>query len=381
MRTPIYLDYCATTPMHADVRAAMVRALESDFGNPSSLHWAGRVAAELIEQSRAAVAGALGCQPDEIYFTSGATEADNLAVLGVLRQYPPARAHLIISAIEHHAILHAAEQLVREGYALTVLPVDSQGLVDPDAVQDALRPNTVLISIMAVNNEVGAIQPLEAIGRIAHEQSILFHTDAVQGLACLDLDLAQLPVDLLSLSAHKAYGPKGIGALYVRQGVTLAPLAYGGPQERRLRPGTENVPGIVGLGAAVRHVSRRRDETRSHLRALRRQLIAGLHARVPGLVVNGPTTACAPHVISASFPGASAEMMLIRLSQAGIAVSMGSACTSTDIKPSHVLLAMGLPLDQIDGTLRLSLGEPTTPAEVETFLTVVAEVAAASIMA
>ena len=371
MDSGIYLDYCATTPVHPEVRSAMLAVLEDDFGNPSSMHWAGRRAGELVSQARSEVAAAIGASPLEIYFTSGATEADNLALLGVLRRYEPGKAHLITTAVEHHAILHAAAQLEKEGYAVTVLPVDSQGLVDPQAVQNAVRPDTVLISVMLVNNETGAIQPVAEIGSIAQEKGILLHTDAVQGMGLLDVNVDTLKADLLSLSAHKIYGPKGIGALYVRRATALQPLAFGGPQEQSLRPGTENVPGIVGLGAAIRLTREHKAEERARLSDLRAALIDGLAEDVPGAVINGPAHQVAPHVVSVSFPGADGEMMLIRLNAEGIAVSLGSACNSKSIEPSHVLTAMGLPREELDGSLRISMGYPTTESELDRFLAVI----------
>lgn len=371
MNPRTYLDYCATTPVHPEVRSAMLAALEEDFGNPSSMHWAGRRAGELVSQARAEVAGAIGASLEEMYFTGGATEADNLALLGILRRYEPGKAHLITSAVEHHAILHSAAQLDKEGYAVTVLPVDAQGLVDPEAVRRAIRPETVLISIMLVNNETGAIQPVAEIGSIARAAGILMHTDAVQGMGLLDVNVDALKVDLLSLSAHKIYGPKGIGALYVRRGIALQPLVFGGPQERSLRPGTENVPGIVGLGAAVRLTREHKEAERARLSGLRASLIVRLKGRVPGTVVNGPAHAVAPHVVSVSFPGTDGEMMLIRLNAEGIAVSLGSACNSKSIEPSHVLTAMGLPKEQIDGSLRVSLGYPTSAEDVDRFVEVI----------
>ncbi len=251
MNSRIYLDYCATTPVHPSVRNAMLRALDLDFGNPSSMHWAGSDSRQLIDQSRADVASGIGCQPSEIVFTSGATEADNLALLGTLHLFPPKEAHLITSAIEHHAILHAAQRLEHEGYAVTYLPVNEYGLVNPAYVRNAIRPETKLISVMYVNNEVGSVQPIAEVGRIARENKILLHTDAVQAIGLFDANVDDLNVDLLSLSAHKIYGPKGIGALFVRSGTELCSMILGGPQEGLLRAGTENVPGIVGLGAAM----------------------------------------------------------------------------------------------------------------------------------
>ncbi|MGE5072194.1 MAG: cysteine desulfurase family protein [Anaerolineae bacterium] len=371
MNPRIYLDYCATTPVHPEVRAAMMTALEDDFGNPSSMHWAGRRAGELVSQARSEVAASISAHPQEIYFTGGATEADNLALLGVMRRYEPGKAHLVTTAVEHHAILHTAAQLEKEGYAVTVLPVDGQGLVDPQQVRKAIRPDTALISVMLVNNETGAIQPVADIANVAQEKGILMHTDAVQGMGLLDVNVDTLKVDLLSLSAHKIYGPKGVGALYVRRAVALKPLAFGGPQEQSLRPGTENVPGIVGLGAATRLTCQHKAEERKRLSDLRARLIDGLADRVPGVTINGPSHQVAPHVVSASFPGTDGEMTLIRLNAESIAVSLGSACNSKSIEPSHVLTAMGLPHQQIEGSLRISMGYPTTPDEINRFLEII----------
>lgn len=364
MTDSIYFDYCATTPVHPEVREAVLRTLTEDFGNPSSMHQVGLDAARLLNEARSSVAAGIGCDPAEVYFTSGATEADNLALLGVMRQYAPGEAHLITTAIEHHAVLHTAEALAREGYGVTVLPVDSQGLVDAEDVRRALRPETKLVSVMMVNNEVGSIQPVAAIGAILAERpEVLFHSDAVQGLGFLPVDVRASRMDLLSLSAHKIYGMKGAGALYLRRGAALRPLMHGGPQEGDLRPGTENVPGIVGLGAAVDLVGRHKAKERARLAALRTAFIADLREAIPGVRVNGPESP-SPHVLSVSFPGAVAEMMLLHLKGAGVAVSLGSACTSKDLEPSHVLSAMGLPREQIEGTLRLSFGYPTTRDEL-----------------
>ena len=373
---PIYLDYCATTPVCAEVRTAMLQALGETFGNPSSLHWAGQAAARLVEQARAQVAASLACQPAEVVFTSGATEADNLALFGTLRQYAPGQAHLITATTEHHAILHAAQQLEREGYAVTYVPVDRQGLVDPEAVRRALRPETVLISVMLVNNEVGAIQPVAALGALAHQHGASLHTDAVQGLGLLDINVDELQADLLSLSAHKIYGPKGIGALYMRAGTRLKPVNFGGVQEAGWRAGTENVPGIVGLGAAVEYTGQHKAAERERLGQLRQTLLDGLRERVPGLLVNGPLAACAPHVLSVSFPQADGEMLLMRLNMAGLATSMGSACTSKSIEPSHVLTAMGLRPDRARASIRFSLGKQNTADEVEFALGLVPETVA-----
>jgi cysteine desulfurase len=374
MSPQIYLDYCATTPVHPSVRDAMLPAFEADFGNPSSMHWAGQKAAALLKGARADVASALGCRPEEIIFTSGATEADNLALFGVFRGLPAQKAHLITSAIEHHAVLHAAQELEDQGYAVTYLPVNRRGLVNPEDVRRAIRPETALISLMLVNNEVGSVQPIVEISRMAHEHGIYFHTDAVQGMGLLDVDVNILGVDLLSLSGHKIYGPKGIGALYVRKGVDVSSLLVGGSQEGSRRAGTENIPGILGLAAALKLVCERRAGERLRISRLREYLINGLQASAREVIVNGPQSEVSPHIVSASFPGADAEMLLIRLNNEGFAVSLGSACNSRSIEPSHVLMAMGLPREQIDSTLRISLGMSTNEAEIDLLLQALARV-------
>ena len=368
MNSRIYLDYCATTPVHPDVRSAMAKVLDENFGNPSSMHWAGADSKQLMKQARADVADGIGCRPDEIIFTSGATEADNLALFGTIRQFPPNKAHLITSVIEHHAVLHAARRLEREGYSVTYLPVDEYGLVNSEDVQRAIRPETKLISIMHVNNEVGSIQPIAEIGGISREHQVRFHVDAVQAIGLFDVDVDELNVDMLSLSAHKIYGPKGTGALYIRSGIELAPMIFGGPQEHSLRAGTENVLGIAGLGAAMKLVREHRVEERVRLKGLRQYLVNGLQALGLGVIVNGADETSAPHVVSLSFPGVDAEMMQIRLNNDGIAVSLGSACNSKSIEPSHVLTAMNLPREQIESTLRISLGMPTKKDELDMLL-------------
>jgi len=374
MSSRIYLDYCATTPIHASVREQILRALDTSFGNPSSMHWAGADSKQMIKQARVDVADGIRCLPDELTFTSGATEADNLALFGTLRRFPANNAHFITSSIEHHAILHAAKQLEHDGYSVTYLPVNEYGLVNPEDVRRAIRPETKLISIMYVNNEVGSIQPIAEIGRIAREYKILFHTDAVQAIGLFDVNVDQLNVDLLSLSAHKIYGPKGIGALYIRSGLELIPMIVGGPQEHSLRAGTENVPGIAGLGASMNVVRQGRADERVRLGGLRKYLVDGLQAISPAVIVNGLDEKVAPHVLSVSFIGVDAEMLLIRLNGEGIAVSLGSACNSKSIEPSHVLTAMKLPREQIESTLRISLGMPTTRDELNTLLGVITRV-------
>ena len=380
MSSQIYLDYCATTPVHANVRDKMAIALDVDFGNPSSMHWAGKAARELMDQARVDVADGIGAIPDEIIFTSGATEADNLALFGTMQQFPPGKAHIITSSIEHHAVLHAMAELERKGYAVTYLRVDKSGLVNPHDVRHAIRPETKLISIMAVNNEIGSIQPISEIGAIAHENNIWFHTDAVQAVGLFELNVNQQHIDLLSISAHKIYGPKGMGALYIRTGLDIRPMIIGGAQERMLRAGTENIPGIVGLGAAMNLVRRHREEERQRLSELRKYLIDGLQSIGTSLVINGPDEKVSPHILSVSFVGCDSEMMLIRLNGEGIAVSLGSACNSKSIEPSHVLTAMNLSQEQIDSTLRVSLGMPTTKDEIELFIGRVKEILPRSII-
>ncbi|NQS92403.1 MAG: cysteine desulfurase, partial [Chloroflexi bacterium] len=347
---------------------AMLPALGDTFGNPSSMHGFGKRARIAVEKARAQIADGIGASPNEIIFTSGATEANNLALIGTLRALAPQKNHLIISAIEHHAILHTAEALVGEGYQLTVLPVDRDGFISLKELKNAIRPDTALISIMMVNNEIGTIQDIPHLAGIAKQQGVLFHTDAVQGVPYLEVDVKELGVDFLSLSAHKMYGPKGVGVLYIKNGTPLKPLLFGGAQERKFRPGTENVPGILGLGAAMKLRMDRMLTRQTHLGNLRGLLISGLEKAIPGSEINGPQSQVAPHVISVTFLDVDGEMLLFHLSQLGVAVSLGSACTSEDLEPSHVLTALGMPLEKIEGTLRISVGEPTTPTEIEDLL-------------
>ncbi len=367
MTENLYFDYCATTPVDAEVLKAMLPLLGDHFGNPSSMHQQGRQVRNLVESARACTAEGLGAEPGEILFTSGATESTNLAIRGVMHALAPKKKHLIVSAIEHHATLHTALSLEDEGFDLTIVPVDQQGLVSLHDVRQAVRPDTGLISIMMVNNEVGSVQDAGAIGALAREMGILFHTDAVQAVNCYEVNAKSLHADLISISAHKIYGPKGVGALYVRSGVELKPMLTGGSQEQKLRAGTENVPGIVGLGKAMELRNLSFKQRFAQMTRLREEFVRGLLSGFPECVINGPRDA-APHVISVTFPDVSGEMLLFHLDQAGIAASMGSACTSESIEPSHVLLAMGISVDRIEGTLRISLGEPTTSDEIERLL-------------
>ena len=370
----IYLDYCATTPVAPEVAAAMLPVLESGFGNPSSLHGFGRQAKATLNTARTQVANRIGAEPQEIIFTSGATEADNLALFGVAAGFEGKDAHLITSSIEHHAVLHAAQRLEEMGWRVTYLPVGKEGLVAADDVANAIQPDTRLISLMMVNNEVGTIQPIREIGVIARSSGILFHTDAVQGLGLLPVSVDDLGVDLLSLSGHKMYGPKGVGALYIRQGTPLKSLLVGGPQENEYRAGTENMPGIVGLGAAVVLCEAKLKTEHERLLALRKYFLDELSSRVDHFQVNGAADRVSPHVISVTFFDSDGEMMLFLLDQQRIAVSMGSACNAKTVAPSHVLLAMGLSLEEADATLRISLGYPTTRAEIDRLLEILPQV-------
>lgn len=361
----MYFDYCATTPVHEAVLETMRPFWRDDFGNPSSLHQYGRKAAQGILNARNQVAALLHANAEEIIFTSGATEANNLALMGIMCPWENKRTHLITSVVEHHSVLHTAEALERMGCDVTYLPVDSKGMISIEELRQAIRAETCMISIMYVNNEIGTIQPLAEIGKIAAEQNVIFHCDAVQGIGLLDLDVKELGIHLLSLSAHKIYGPKGVGALYIQDGIEIQNLFYGGSQERKIRPGTENVPGIIGLGKAAELVQKNKYRNKQHVADLRDQLIRQLSSTIPNLVINGPKgDLVCPHVLSLTFPGSVAEMMQIQLSMQDIAISLGSACNSKEIAPSHVLLALGLTQEAADATIRVSIGNETTQEEI-----------------
>lgn len=361
----MYFDYCATTPLSDEVLEAMRPFWQENFGNPSSLHMEGKIAARALEHARCQVAELLHTDKEEIVFTSGATEANNLALLGVLRPWEDKKAHLITSAVEHHSVLHIAQACERMGCAVTYLPVDAKGLISPHELRRAIRKETRLISIMHVNNEIGSVQPIEEIGKIAAENNLYFHCDAVQGMGLLEVMVKDVGIHLLSISAHKMYGPKGTGALYVQKGIPIQSLMYGGSQEGRIRPGTENVPGIVGLGKAAELASRHRHENRLYIGHLRDRLIRSLRQACPNLLINGADgDRVCPHVVSLTFPGSIAEMMQIKLAMQGVAVSLGSACNSREIEPSHVLLAIGLKRESADATIRVSIGNKTTIEEI-----------------
>jgi cysteine desulfurase len=365
----VYLDYNATTPVAPAVLEAMLPYLGENFGNAGSIHTPGQRARAAVDWARESVAALIGAKPSEIVFTSGGTEADNLALFGSVALASKPRKHVITTAIEHHAVLHTCEELERQGIAVTVVPVGrsaaSQAIVDPEQIRRALRPETVLISVMHANNEMGVIQPIEDIARIASQAKVYFHSDAVQSAGKVPLDVDRLGVDFLSISAHKFYGPKGVGALYLRTGASLAPRFFGGHAERDRRPGTENVPGIVGMGKAAELARNLLTEDSERIGALRDRLQTALVERVPLARVNGDRAHRVPNTTSLLFPGAGGEALLISLDLQGIACSTGAACSSGSTEPSHVLLAAGLARDEARSTLRFSLGRPTTSDEVD----------------
>jgi cysteine desulfurase len=361
--TRIYLDHAATTPARPEVVAAMAPLL-GGF-NPNSLHAEGRAARAAVDAAREAVARVLGVTPREIVFTGGGSESDVLAIVGAARAAAGRGRHVVTVATEHHAVLHAVDVLERDGWQVTRLPVDSRGLVDPAAFAAALTPATTLASVMLANNETGVVQPVAELARIARERGVLLHTDAVQAPGWLPLDVEALGVDLLSLSAHKFYGPKGVGVLYVRRGTALEPLIVGGAQEHGLRAGTENVAGIAGLAAALTLAESERPVTAPRLAALRDRLEAGVVAAVPDVVVNGAGARRLPGILSVAFGGVPSDALLIRLDLEGIAASAGSACAAGSLEPSHVVAALGLGERYALGVVRFSLGRDTSAAEID----------------
>ncbi|HEV8338203.1 MAG TPA: cysteine desulfurase family protein [bacterium] len=372
--TSIYLDYASTTPVDPRVVAAMAPYLSERFGNAASIHSFGQEAREAVERARQIVAAAIGaCDPEEIVFLSGATEADNFALTGAALAKEPQGRHLIVSAVEHHAVLEPARFLESRGFAVSLLPVDAAGRVDPDAVRAALRPDTTVVSVMHSNNEIGTLQPIAEIGRITREAGVTFHCDAAQSLGILPLDVQTLGVDLLSMSAHKRYGPKGVGALYIRKGTPLVRLLHGGSHERNRRAGTHNTPGIVGFGEAIRLALEAMEEEAPRVAGLRDQLIEGLRP-IEGARINGHPRERLPGIVNISFRGADSESLLLALDLRGIAASSGAACTSGSLEPSHVLPAIGLRPEVAAGTLRFSLGRWTTEEEITHLLEILSKV-------
>lgn len=363
MSERIYLDYAATTPLREEALEAMLPSLRRGY-NASSVHTEGREARAVLDDARERVARCIGARAKEIVFTAGGSEADNLAITGVARALRERGRHVVSTAIEHHAVLHALDALEEDGFEVTRVAVDGEGRVDERAFESALRDDTILASVMYANNEIGTIEPIANLAALAHARGALFHTDAVQAAVYLPLDTGALGIDLLSLAAHKFYGPKGAGVLYVRSGTPLAPLIRGGSQEGAKRAGTEDVPAIAGLAAALELGLDERTEAAGRIGALRDTFEAQVLARVPRIRVNGGGAARVPHVSSIGFFGVSSEQLLMRLDLDGIAVSAGSACASGVIEPSHVIAALGIPEEWTRGVLRFSFGRATTQAQI-----------------
>ena len=363
----VYLDNAATTQVLPEVVEAMLPYFTEYYGNPSSLHSFARDAHKGMEDARAVVARCIGAaEPAEIVFTGGGSEGDNMILRGVARQYQKKGRHIITTAVEHHAVLHTLAAMEQEGLCeLTVLPVDEYGLVTAEQVEKAIRPDTVLVSVMFANNEVGTIMPIAEIGRVCRDRGVLFHSDAVQAVGHVPVDVQQMQIDLLTLTAHKFHGPKGTGAVYIKKGVRIPPLIEGGGQERRLRAGTENVAGIVGLAAALSHQVAHMAENTAKMTALRDRLLAGIPAAIADVKLNGHPEKRLPNNVNFSIRYIEGESILLMLDLNGIAASSGSACTSGSLDPSHVLLAMGLPHEVAHGSLRLTLSEFTTDQEID----------------
>jgi cysteine desulfurase len=362
-----YIDHAATTPVLAEVKEAILAALEEDFGNPSSVHAYGRSARSIVETARERVGQAIGASPSEVYFTGGGTEADNLALKGVAAKLRAHGRHIIVTAIEHHAVLDTSHLLEREGFDVAVVPVAGNGVVEPRVIGGLVGPSTIVVSAMAVNNEIGTVQPVAEIVDAVKtaNQKALVHTDAVQALGNVAVDVRAWGVDLAAFAAHKIGGPKGVGALFVRSGVPVQPLIHGGGQERGLRSGTLNVPGIAGFGVAAEIAAKEVHEKSERLLELRNRLLAGIRAAVPDVVVNGDLDRRVAGSLNVCIPGTDGETLLLLLDQAGIACSSGSACASGALDPSHVLLAIGVPRGLAKGSLRFSLGRSSTRADVD----------------
>lgn len=372
----VYFDHSATTATAPEVASQMVEYMTNTFGNPSSVHAFGREAKKAVIHARKQVADLIGANPEEILFTSGGTEGDNMALRGIAEANKKRGKHIITTQIEHHAILHTCEALEKEGYRVTYLPVDEYARVNPQDVADAICADTILISVMFANNEVGTIQPIAEIGKIAKEKGIYFHTDAVQAVGNYPIDVNEYGIDLLTISSHKFHGPKGIGALYIRKGVRIKPILFGGAQEKTLRPGTENTPGIVGLGKAAELAQAELTDKINRVQKLRDKLIAGIAERIPEAKLNGHPTLRMPGNVNFSFRYIEGESLLLNLDIKGIAASSGSACTSGSLDPSHVLLAMGITHEIAHGSLRLSLGRENTEEDVDYCLEVLPEIVA-----
>lgn len=370
----IYLDNAATTKMSDHAIQAMLPYMNDIFGNPSSLHSAGQRANEALTNARERIAHLLNAEPSEITFTSGGSEADNQALISAARLGEKnGKKHIISTAFEHHAVLHTLDKIHREGFEITLLPVPENGLIQPEQVAAALRSDTCLVSVMYANNEIGTIQPIAEIGALCRERGVLFHTDAVQAVGHLKIDVQSQHIDMLSLSAHKFHGPKGVGVLYARNGISLTSLIEGGAQERHKRAGTENIPGIMGMAAAMEDACTHLEENTAHISALRNRLIQGL-SEIPHSVLNGDAKNRLPGNVHFCFEGIEGESLLLFLNDKGICASSGSACTSGSLDPSHVLLAIGRPHEIAHGSLRLSLSEETTESDIDTTIQAVKDV-------
>lgn len=361
----IYLDYAATAPVLPEVLDAMLPFFVTQYGNPSGIHGPGRNARRAVEQARRQVAQVLGAESSEILFTSGGSESDNLAIKGTAFALRNKGNHLITSRIEHPAVLNTCRWLEKQGFDVTYLPVDTCGMVSPDAVREAIRPETILVSIMTANNEIGTLEPVGKIGEICRRERILFHTDAVQAVGMIPVRAQDLNADLISISAHKFHGPKGTGALYLRKGIRLDALIHGGSQERSLRAGTENVPGIVGMGKAITVAAEEMEAVTGRIRKLRDEFEKMITEQIPGTKVNGHPEKRLPNNCHFSFAGVDSEALLLRLDLAGISVSGGSACTAGSTEPSHVLQAIGLEKELLKGSIRITLGRETTRDEMQ----------------
>ncbi|MFN3966081.1 MAG: cysteine desulfurase NifS [Endomicrobiia bacterium] len=376
----VYLDYNATTPTHPEVVKAMLPYYEEIFGNPSSIHMFGQEAKKTIEEARQKIADFLFAKPEEIFFTSGGTESNNLAIKGVVYANQERGKHIITSLIEHHAVLNPCKYLEKKGFKVTYLPVDKYGLVDPDDVKKAITKETILVTIMHANNEVGTIEPISEIGKVIREISentnhkIYFHTDAVQSVGKIPVNVKELNVDLLSLSGHKIYGPKGIGAIYIRKGTKIEPLLHGGHHERNRRAGTENVAGIVGLGKAIEIAKENMQKEIEYLTKLRDKLYNGIIEKIENVYLNGHPTKRLPNTLNVCFEFVEGESIILNLDMKGIAVSSGSACTSGSLEPSHVLSAMGVPPAIAQGSIRFSLGKDNTEEDIDYVLEVLPEI-------
>ncbi len=361
----VYLDHAATTPTHPEVAEAMIPYIRERYGNPSSIYTIGRETREAVEAARRQVADALGANPEEIIFTSGGTEADNHAIEGILYGNREGKDHIVTTSIEHHAVLEACHYMEKRGFKVTYLPVDGQGLVDPEEVRKNITPRTALVSVMHANNEIGTIQPIKEISRITREAGVYLHVDAVQTVGALDVDVNDLGVDLLAVSAHKLYGPKGVGCLYVRRGTRMDSFIHGGAQERNRRAGTENVPGIIGFGKAMELARMERKKRTEHLVPLREKLIEGILGSIPDCFLNGHPKQRLPNNVNVRFKYIEGESICLNLDFLGIAASTGSACSSESLEPSHVLIAIGVSPEDAHGSVRFTLGRDNSEEDID----------------